>query len=63
MCFTQDIFMTKRQKNLMIERGELEDDFKNHFLSHFGFYDEQPSEYGFYKYYTTPYDIQTSTEA
>jgi hypothetical protein len=44
--------MTRRQKALSIERGELEDDYNNHFLSHFGFYDENTSDYGrLSKYY------------
>jgi hypothetical protein len=51
-------YMTRRQYNLAIERKEVDDDYHNHFLSHFGFYDEQPSDYGFNKYYSTPYDIQ-----
>jgi hypothetical protein len=53
--------MTIRQKNLAIERKEIEDDFKNHFLSHFGFHDEQPSEYGYTRYLTTPYELPTGT--
>lgn len=54
--------MTRRQYSLAIERKEVDDDYHNHFLSHFGFYDEQPSDYGFTKYYTTPNDIPTSTK-
>ena len=44
-----------------IERGEIKDDFSNHFYSHFGFYDEPFSDYSYSKYYNTPYDIQTGT--
>jgi len=43
--------MTRRQKNLKIERKELQDDYHNHFLSHFGFYDENLSDYNFSKYH------------
>lgn len=42
--------MRKRQKYSKIEKGELKDDYKNHFLSHFGFYDENRSDYGYGKY-------------
>lgn len=28
-----------------IERGEIEDDYSNHLLSHFGFYDENVTRY------------------
>jgi hypothetical protein len=54
--------MTRRQYSLAIERKEVDDDYHNHFLSHFGFYDEQPSDYGFNKYYSTPYDIQAGSK-
>ena len=40
-----------KNKNLLIESGELEDDFNNHFLSHFGFYDKNLSEYEYGKYH------------
>jgi len=44
--------MTRRQKSIAIEMGKLKDDYNNHFLSHFGFHDEQRSDhYSFWKYY------------
>lgn len=42
--------MRKREKYIKIEKGELKDDYTNHFLSHFGFHDENRSEYGYGKY-------------
>lgn len=41
-----------------IERKEIEDDYSNHFYSHFGFYDENLSDYSYSKYYVTPYESQ-----
>lgn len=46
--------MTRRQKNIAIENKEIPDDYHNHFLSQFGFHDEQRSDYlNFWKYYQT----------
>jgi hypothetical protein len=46
--------MTRRQKSIAIETRSLEDDYTNHFLSHFGFHDEQRSDHSnFWKYYQT----------
>jgi hypothetical protein len=39
-----------------IEEGKIEDDYSNHFLSHFGFYDQNRTEYSMTKYYKTPED-------
>lgn len=35
--------MSKRQHSLAIENKEIVDDYHNHFVSHFGFYDERRS--------------------
>jgi len=37
-----------------IERGDIEDDYSNHFLSHFGFFDQNRSDHTMTKYYKTP---------
>lgn len=38
--------------------GKLEDDYNNHFLSHFGFHDEQRSNHSnFWKYYQTEQSV------
>jgi hypothetical protein len=51
--------MTRRQKSIAIEMGKIQDDYHNHFLSHFGFHDEQRSDYlNFWKYHkNTGYDL------
>ena len=43
--------MDRKQKSNYIERGIIEDDYHNHFLSHFGFYDRNLSDYEYGKYH------------
>tara|TARA_R110001592_G_scaffold58254_2_gene176679 strand:+ start:301 stop:453 length:153 start_codon:yes stop_codon:yes gene_type:complete len=44
--------MTRREKSIAIERKEILDDYYNHFLSHFGFYDEKKNNNSqYWKYY------------
>lgn len=51
------------EKYKEVERKERPDDYKNHFYSHFGFFDEHLSSYSYSKYYTTTYDLPTSAKA
>ena len=48
-----------KEKYRKLDRGEIVDDYKNHFYSHFGFYDEYYSDYSYSKYHNTTYDITT----
>lgn len=36
----RDIVFKDKQRIAKVERGEIKDDYTNHFYSHFGFYDE-----------------------